>query len=140
MLETILKYCFNHGGLTLSHSHQSRKLSLHVRWESWVRKGFNGHWTKLTNIRLNPNSIFFFGYRHTHLLHLRQKRTVVFPNGIFDQDISTRHGCPNHKSSCFNTVLHNIVVCPVQALHTNDGQGLSSCSLDISSHFIQQES
>jgi hypothetical protein len=37
----------------------------------WERKGFNSHWTELTDIRLNPNSIFFFGYRYTHLLHLR---------------------------------------------------------------------
>ena len=64
----------------------------------------------------------------------------MLPDSVFNQDITTSHGSSYHKGSCFDTVLDYIVSRTMKFLNTGNGNGLCTSTLNLSSHFIEENS
>ena len=63
----------------------------------------------------------------------------MFPDSIFDEDISRSHSRCYHKGTCFNTVLNNCMFSTMESFNTFNHECFSSSTFDVCSHLVKKE-
>ena len=136
MHEAIFKNCFGNFTFTFRNNHHRHNLCLHIGRETGVRQSFNAYtfqssitnYTHFINIFLNDCASFTqFG----------NQRFLVFRKNIIYDNIATGHSSSNHISTSFDTVGYNSVICTMKFLHPFNTDYISTCTTNLSTHFIQ---
>ena len=61
----------------------------------------------------------------------------MFRKNIIYNNIATGHSSSNHISTSFDTVRNNSVICTVKFFYTFNANHISTCTTNLSTHFIQ---
>ncbi len=114
MHKAIFKNGFDNSGLPISNTVQRSELSLHIRWEGWIRCGSDIDCFRTSAFHIQRDPILTNFNFCSSFFQLEQNRFQLIGIGILQFDTTTCNCCRHQISTCFNTIRKNRIMSTVE--------------------------